>query len=128
MHLVAAMDRVPDVRGVLTLFEGVVSGAADGYARMAGQPGATLLHLGPGFGERVRERPQRVQGAHADGQPGRRPRGRTTPLGAPLTSDIEGLARPARTGCARATRRARSAPTPPRRSRRRGAARRRSRR
>ena len=50
MHLVAAMDRVPDVRGVLTLFEGVASAAADGYARMAEIPAATLLHLGPGFG------------------------------------------------------------------------------
>ena len=50
MHLVAAMDRVPEVRGVLTLFEGVASAAADGYARMAGKPAATLLHLGPGFG------------------------------------------------------------------------------
>ena len=50
MHLVAALDRVPGVRGVLTLFEGVASGAADGYARMAGGPAATLLHLGPGFG------------------------------------------------------------------------------
>ena len=50
MHLVAAMDRVPEVRGVLTLFEGVASAAADGYARMAEIPAATLLHLGPGFG------------------------------------------------------------------------------
>ena len=41
MHLVAALDRVPEVRGVLTLFEGVASGAADGYARMAGGPAAT---------------------------------------------------------------------------------------
>src|SRR6188472_3128298 len=50
MHLVAALDRVPTMRGILTLFEGVASGAADGYARMAETPGATLLHLGPGFG------------------------------------------------------------------------------
>ncbi len=50
MHLVAAMDRVPEMRGVLTLFEGVASAAADGYARMAEIPAATLLHLGPGFG------------------------------------------------------------------------------
>ena len=62
MHLVAAMDRVPEVRGVLTLFEGVASAAADGYARMAEIPAATLLHLGPGLRERVRERAQRVQG------------------------------------------------------------------
>jgi acetolactate synthase I/II/III large subunit len=50
MHFVAALDTVPDVRGVLGLFEGVVTGAADGYARMAGRPAATLLHLGPGLG------------------------------------------------------------------------------
>jgi acetolactate synthase-1/2/3 large subunit len=50
MHFVAALDTVPEVRGVLGLFEGVVTGAADGYARMAGRPAATLLHLGPGLG------------------------------------------------------------------------------
>jgi acetolactate synthase-1/2/3 large subunit len=50
MHFVAALDAVPEVRGVLGLFEGVVTGAADGYARMAGRPAATLLHLGPGLG------------------------------------------------------------------------------
>lgn len=49
MHFVAALDRVPAMRGVLCLFEGVCSGAADGYARMAGKPAATLLHLGPGL-------------------------------------------------------------------------------
>ena len=50
MHFVAALDDVPDMRAVLTLFEGVATGAADGYARMAGRPAATLLHLGPGLG------------------------------------------------------------------------------
>ena len=50
MHFVAALDTVPEMRGVLGLFEGVVTGAADGYARMAGKPAATLLHLGPGLG------------------------------------------------------------------------------
>lgn len=50
MHFVAALDTVPDMRGVLTLFEGVATGAADGYARMAGDPAAVLLHLGPGLG------------------------------------------------------------------------------
>src|SRR5881275_2359046 len=50
MHFVAALDSVPEMRGVLTLFEGVATGAADGYGRMAGAPGATLLHLGPGLG------------------------------------------------------------------------------
>jgi acetolactate synthase-1/2/3 large subunit len=50
MHFVAALDSVPEMRGILGLFEGVVTGAADGYARMAGKPAATLLHLGPGLG------------------------------------------------------------------------------
>jgi acetolactate synthase-1/2/3 large subunit len=49
MHFVAALDRRPRMRCVLGLAEGVVSGAADGYARMAGKPAATLLHLGPGL-------------------------------------------------------------------------------
>ena len=50
MHFVAALDDVPEMRGVLALFEGVATGAADGYARMADRPAATLLHLGPGLG------------------------------------------------------------------------------
>src|SRR5438876_290399 len=50
MHFVAALDTVPEMRGVLGLFEGVVTGAADGYGRMADRPSATLLHLGPGLG------------------------------------------------------------------------------
>ena len=50
MHFVAALDDVTAMRGVLALFEGVATGAADGYARMAGRPAATLLHLGPGLG------------------------------------------------------------------------------
>lgn len=50
MHFVAALDDVPEMRGVLGLHEGVVTGAADGFARMAGRPAATLLHLGPGLG------------------------------------------------------------------------------
>ncbi|MEZ5649726.1 MAG: acetolactate synthase large subunit [Burkholderiaceae bacterium] len=50
MHFVAALDSVPGMRCVLGLFEGVVTGAADGYARMTGKPAATLLHLGPGLG------------------------------------------------------------------------------
>jgi acetolactate synthase-1/2/3 large subunit len=50
MHSVAALDAVPGMRGVLALFEGVATGAADGYGRMAGRPAATLLHLGPGLG------------------------------------------------------------------------------
>ncbi len=50
MHFVAALDDVPAMRGILCLFEGVVTGAADGYGRVAGRPAATLLHLGPGLG------------------------------------------------------------------------------
>jgi len=50
MHFVAALDTVTEMRGVLALFEGVATGAADGYARMAERPAATLLHLGPGLG------------------------------------------------------------------------------
>ncbi len=50
MHFVAALDSVAQMRGVLTLFEGVATGAADGYARMADKPAAVLLHLGPGMG------------------------------------------------------------------------------
>jgi acetolactate synthase-1/2/3 large subunit len=50
MHFVAALDDVPEMRAVLALFEGVATGAADGYARMAERPGATLLHLGSGLG------------------------------------------------------------------------------
>src|SRR5215510_13126492 len=49
MHLVAGFDAVPEMRGVLCLFEGVATGAADGYGRMAGRPASTLLHLGPGL-------------------------------------------------------------------------------
>src|ERR1700729_4653002 len=50
MHFVAALDTVPQMRAVLALFEGVATGAADGYARLAGRPAAVLLHLGPGLG------------------------------------------------------------------------------
>ena len=50
MHFVAALDTVAGMRCVLCLFEGVLSGAADGYARMADKPAATLLHLGCGLG------------------------------------------------------------------------------
>ena len=49
MHFVAALDSEERMRCVLGLFEGVVTGAADGYARMAGKPACTLLHLGPGL-------------------------------------------------------------------------------
>ena len=49
MPLVAALDAVPRIRAVLGLFEGVCTGAADGYARLTRRPALTLLHLGPGF-------------------------------------------------------------------------------
>jgi len=49
MHFVAALDSAPQMRAVLCPFEGVATGAADGYARIAGKPAATLLHLGPGM-------------------------------------------------------------------------------
>src|ERR1700734_889040 len=50
IHVVAALDSVPEMRAILTLFEGVATGAADGFARMADAPASTLLHLGPGLG------------------------------------------------------------------------------
>src|SRR6476659_6406770 len=50
MQFVSALDRQPKMRPVLCLFEGVATGAADGYARVAGKPACTLLHLGPGYG------------------------------------------------------------------------------
>src|SRR5881398_763745 len=53
INIVAALDQATDMRCVLGLFEGVVTGAADGYARMADKPAATLLHLGPGLGNGV---------------------------------------------------------------------------
>jgi acetolactate synthase-1/2/3 large subunit len=53
MHFVAALDSTPEMRAVLALFEGVATGAADGYARMADTPAATLLHLGSGLGNGV---------------------------------------------------------------------------
>src|SRR5687768_61361 len=53
MHFVAALDSAPEMRAVLALFEGVVTGAADGYGRMADRPAATLLHLGPGLGNGI---------------------------------------------------------------------------
>src|SRR5919106_1914808 len=53
MHFVAALDRVGGMRSVLALFEGVATGAADGYARMTGRPASTLLHLGPGLANGV---------------------------------------------------------------------------
>ena len=94
MHFVSALDREPRVRPVLCLFEGVVTGAADGYGRMAGKPAATLLHLGPGYGNGIANLHNarraytpivNVVGDHATYHRN---------YDAPLTSDIEALARP----------------------------------
>jgi len=94
MQLVAAIDKHPDMRGVLGLFEGVVTGAADGYGRMADAPAATLLHLGPGFGHgaanlhnarRGHSPIVNIVGDHATYH---------REFDAPLTSDVEGAARP----------------------------------
>ena len=73
IHLVAALDQITEMRCVLGLFEGVVTGAADGYARMAEKPACTLLHLGPGLGNGLGESAQCQPrpGAH------RQPRGAT---------------------------------------------------
>src|SRR3954462_12995230 len=123
MHFVARLDSVPEMRGVLTLFEGVATGAADGYARMAERPACTLLHLGPGLGnglanlhnaKKSRSGIVNIVGEHA-----------TYHLkhDAPLTADIEAVARPMShwvkttsdsktlaADCARAIREARTAP------------------
>jgi len=94
MHIVAALDRAAEMRCVLGLFEGVVTGAADGYARMAGKPACTLLHLGPGMANGVANlhnasRAQvpliNIVGQHATYH---------LRYDAPLTSDIEAIARP----------------------------------
>ena len=95
MHFVAALDREPRSARVLCLFEGVATGAADGYGRMAGKPAATLLHLGPGFANGIAN----LHNAQARGHADRQYRGRSCQLpyalyDAPLTSDIMGICRP----------------------------------
>jgi acetolactate synthase I/II/III large subunit len=93
MHFVAALDSVPEMRAVLALFEGVATGAADGYARMSDVPGATLLHLGPGLGNglanlhnarRAKVPIVNIVGDHATDH---------AQHDAPLQSDIETVAR-----------------------------------
>ncbi|GAA4557092.1 acetolactate synthase large subunit [Pseudonocardia xishanensis] len=93
MHFVAALDDVTEMRGVLALSEGVVTGAGDGYARIADKPAVTLLHLGPGLGNglanlhnarRANSPVVNIVGDHATHH---------LPYDAPLTSDIETLAR-----------------------------------
>lgn len=97
MHFVAALDRKPEMRCVLGLFEGVVTGAADGYARMADKPAATLLHLGSGLGNGIANLHNarraftpmvNIIGDHATYH---------LKYDAPLTSDIETLAAPVST-------------------------------
>jgi acetolactate synthase I/II/III large subunit len=95
MHFVAALDRVEGMRCVLGLFEGVVTGAADGYARMTDKPAATLLHLGPGLANGLANLHNaskastpivNIVGDHATYH---------RQYDAPLTSDIESIARSA---------------------------------
>jgi len=94
MQFVSALDRVPAMRGVLGLFEGVCSGAADGYARMTGKPAATLLHLGPGLANALANlhnaRKARSPVVNIVGEHSTRHRGHD----APLTADTEAFARP----------------------------------
>lgn len=94
MHLVTALDGEPRIRSVLCLFEGVATGAADGYARVAGTPAMTLLHLGAGYlnaGANIHNAGRantpmiNVIGDHAVPH---------LKYDAPLTSDIVGLAGP----------------------------------
>jgi acetolactate synthase-1/2/3 large subunit len=118
MHFVAALDRIPGVRCVLGLFEGVVTGAADGYYRMAGKPAATLLHLGPGLGNglanlhnagKARSGIVNVVGDHAHDH---------ARFESPLKSDAEAHRRQrCRTGCAAAASAADVGPTAPPRCR-----------
>jgi len=92
MHFVAALDDVPEMRGVLALFEGAATGMADGFARMAERPASTLLHLGPGLGNgianlhnarRAGSPVVNIVGDHATYH---------TEFDAPLQSDISALA------------------------------------
>jgi acetolactate synthase-1/2/3 large subunit len=94
MHFVAALDHIPGMRSVLVLQEGVATGAADGYYRMKGTPASTLLHLGPGLANGLSNLHNakkggsgvvNIIGEHASTH---------IELDAPLTSDIEGIARP----------------------------------
>lgn len=94
MHFVAALDHEPRIRCVLGLQENVVTGAADGFGRMTDRPAVTLLHLGPGLANgaanlhnarRAGSPILNVVGDHASGH---------LDLDAPLTSDVEGIARP----------------------------------
>src|ERR1700738_4261633 len=94
MHFVASLDAVPEMRAVLALFEGVVTGAADGYWRMAERPAATLLHLGPGLGNGLANLHNARKASSGIVKVGGEPATSHIKHDAPLTSDIEGIARP----------------------------------
>ncbi len=92
MQLVAAIDKIPGMHPILCLFEGVVTGAADGYGRMADKPAVTLLHLAPGFSngmanlhnaKRAHTPIVNIIGNHATHH---------LPLDSPLTADVQGYA------------------------------------
>ncbi|MEN9704956.1 MAG: hypothetical protein RLZZ393_835, partial [Pseudomonadota bacterium] len=94
MHFVAALGALPRIRPVLGLFEGGVTGMADGYARITGRPAMTLMHLGPGIGHgianlhnarRAQSSIVNVVGDHATYH---------KRWDSPLKSDLEGIARP----------------------------------
>jgi acetolactate synthase-1/2/3 large subunit len=94
MHFVAALDSEPGIRPILGLFEGAVTGMADGYGRMAGKPASTLLHLGPGLANglanlhnarRAQTPIVNIVGDHATYH---------AQYDAPLASDVAGFARP----------------------------------
>src|ERR1700727_2699847 len=94
MHFVAALDRVGGMQPVLALFEGVATGMADGYGRMAEKPAATLLHLGPGLANglanlhnarRAATPIVNIVGNHATYH---------AQYDSPLSSDVEGFLRP----------------------------------
>lgn len=94
MHFVSALDRIHKMRCVLGLFEGVVTGAADGYYRASGRPASTLLHLGPGLSNglanlhnarKARSGIVNIVGEHATAH---------LRFDAPLSSDIPALAKP----------------------------------
>src|SRR5262249_31374447 len=104
MHFVAALDAVPEMRGVLCLFEGTATGAADGYGRMTGRPASALLHLGPGLANglanlhnarRAHTPLLAVVGDHATYH---------KRFDAPLESDIDALARSVSSWCRRPAR------------------------
>ncbi len=93
LPLVAALDRIAGIKAVLGLFEGVCTGAADGFGRMKGRPAMTLLHLGPGLGNgianlhnarRAHTPLVNIIGEHATWH---------RPMDPPLAMDIEGLAK-----------------------------------